>query len=120
MMAANGGTMAAKALKWAVALVVLAAGLALVFGFDRMGHRAEVLGLPVWLRIPAGLVQVAGAVLLVWPGRMGYGAGLILLASGAAVLTHAAVLGWDSAPPAMALLAVSALWTWRNRADFRR
>lgn len=112
--------MAAKAFRLGLALVFLAAGLALAAGFDRMGHRADVLGLPMVLRVPAGLWQVAAAVLLLVPGRAGYGAALGLLAGLAALAAHLAVLGLDSAPPALALALGAGMIFWRNRGDLRR
>ncbi len=107
-------------IRLALALVLLAAGLAVLAGFDRMGHRFAVLGVAPWLRYTAGLFQILAAGLLLVPGRVGYGAALALMAGLAATLAHATVLGWDSAPPAMAIAALSALILWRNRADLRR
>ena len=106
-----------KLLRAALALVVFAAGVAVVTGFDRMGHRFAVLGTPVWLRIVAGIVQIAAAVLLWVPGRVAYGAALTLAIGLAATAAHAAALGWDSAPPAMAIAALGALFLQRHKAD---
>lgn len=103
-----------------LALVMLAAGLATLAGFDRMGHRFDVLGAAPWMRIGAGLFQVLAAVMLMVPGRIGYGAALTLLATLAASLAHATTLGWDSAPPVLGMAALSALILWRNRADLQR
>jgi hypothetical protein len=107
-------------LRSALALVMLAAGLAVLAGFDRMGHRFAVLGTPEALRIAAGLIQIVASVGLMVPGRAGYGAALTLMAGLAATAAHATTLGWDSAPPAMAIAALSALLLWRNRADLLR
>ena len=109
----------AKLLRAALALVVLAAGLAVLTGFDRMGHRFAVLGAPVWMRTLAGLVQIVAAVLLWVPGRVAYGAALTLLAGAAATIAHATTLGWDSAPPAMAITALAALFLHRHKADLK-
>ncbi len=107
-------------LRAALALVMLAAGLAALTGFDRMGHRFTVLGAAVWMPYAAGAVQVLAAVLLMVRGRVGYGAALAMCAGLGATLAHAAALGWDSAPPAMAIAALGALILWRNRADLKR
>ncbi|NBZ88106.1 hypothetical protein [Stagnihabitans tardus] len=112
--------MAARLFRFGLAVIFVAAGLALAFGYDRMGQRAEVLGLPLALRVPAGLWQVAAGVFLMIPGRLGYGALMGLLASGAAVAAHFAVLGLDSAPPALALAVICAVLALRHRADLRR
>ena len=48
-------------LRAAMALVMLAAGLAVLAGFDRMGHRFAVLGAAPWMHYPAGLFQVLAA-----------------------------------------------------------
>lgn len=106
-------------LRAGLALVVLAAGLAVLTGFDRMGHRLEVLGAATWTRFPIGLAQIAAAVLLMTPRRLGYGAALALGAGLAATLAHLTVLGWDSAPPAMLITAVSGLLLWQNRDDLK-
>jgi len=103
-----------------LALVMLAAGLATVFGYDRMGTRFAALGVGEVARVGAGLVQVLAAVALMAPGRAAYGAALALAVSLAAVLAHASVLGLDGAPPAVALAAGSAMILARNRADFLR
>jgi hypothetical protein len=54
------------------------------------------------------------------PGRAAYGAALALVVSLGAVVAHASVLGWDGAPPAMALAVASGVVLARNRADFQR
>lgn len=104
----------------AVAVIMLAAGLAVLFAYDRMGHRFTELGAAPWMHFPAGLLQILAAVMLMVPGRVGYGAALTLIATLAATVAHAATLGWDSAPPAMALALISAVMLWRNRADLKR
>ena len=103
-----------------MALVMLAAGLAVLAGFDRMGHRFAVLGAAPWMHYPAGLFQVLAAVMLMVPGRTGYGAALTCIAAAAATIAHAATLGWDSAPPAMALALLSAMLLYRHKADLTR
>lgn len=107
-------------LRAAMALVMLAAGLAVLSGLDRMGHRFAVLGAAPWMHYPAGLFQILAAVMLMVPGRVGYGAALTLIAGLAATVAHAAALGWDSAPPAMTIAVLSAVMLWRNRADLKR
>lgn len=112
--------MASRLFRIGLALVFVLAGIALAFGFDRMGHRAEALGIPMVLRVPAGLWQVVAGGFLVWPGRLGYGALMGLLASGAAVAAHLMVLGLDSAPPAMVLALACLVLLMRNRGDLRQ
>jgi putative oxidoreductase len=104
----------------ALALVMLAAGSATVFGFDRMGARFAALGAGDLLRVGAGLVQILAAVALITPGRAAYGAALALAVSLGAVVAHASVLGLDGAPPAMALAVASGIVLARNRVDFQR
>lgn len=103
-----------------LALVMLAAGLATVFGFDRMGARFAALGAADVVRVGAGVVQVLAAVALMAPGRAAYGAALALAVSLGAIVAHASVLGLDGAPPAMALAAAAAVVLARNRGDFDR
>ena len=104
----------------ALALVMLAAGLATLFGYDRMGARFAALGVGVVVRVAVGVVQVLAAVALMAPGRAAYGAALALAVSLGAIAAHASVLGLDGAPPAMALAAASAVVLARNGADFLR
>ena len=103
-----------------LALVMMAAGLATVIGYDRMGARFAALGAPDVVRALAGVVQVMAAIGLMVPGRTAYGAALALAASLAALAAHASVLGWDGAPPAMVLAATSAVILRRHLADFQR
>jgi zinc/manganese transport system permease protein len=72
------------------------------------------------VRAVAGVVQVLAAVGLMVPGRTAYGAALALAASLGALVAHASVLGWDSAPPAMVLAVASGVVLARHRADFQR
>ena len=112
--------MASRLFKWALALVLVLAGLALAFGFDRMGQRAEVLGLPLILRVPAGLWQMAAGVFLMMPGRQGYGAAMGFLSCLAAFGAHLMTLGLDSAPPALGLGLACLMLALRHRADLRQ
>jgi len=111
---------AATLFKASLALVVLAAGVATLCGDDRMGARVAAWGASAGVQVVAGAVQVLAAVALMAPGRAAYGAALALVVSLGAVIAHASLLGWDSAPPAMAVAAASALILARNRADFQR
>jgi hypothetical protein len=111
---------ASSLFKASLALVMLAAGLATLIGYDRMGARFTALGAHDLVLALAGVVQVVAAVGLMVPGRTAYGAALALAASLGALVAHASVLGWDSAPPAMVLAATSALMLRRHRADFQR
>lgn len=111
--------MAARLFRYGLAAIFLAAGIALAFGFDRMGHRAAALGLPFALMVPLGLWQVAAGALILWPGRLGYGALMGLCAAVVALAAHLAVLGLDSAPPALALALACLVLFWRNRGDLR-
>ena len=106
--------------KASLALVMLAAGLATLIGYDRMGARFAALGAADLVRALAGVVQVLAAVGLMVPGRTAYGAALALAASLGALVAHASVLGWDSAPPAMVLAVASGVVLARHRADFQR
>ena len=112
--------MAGKAIGLGLAVLMLAAGLGLALGYDRLGVRAEAMGLPLGLRVPSGLWQLAAGVLLLWPGRRGYGAAMALVACAAALAEHVLVLGLDSAPPAAVMAAVAAVMAWRHRTDLRR
>jgi hypothetical protein len=106
-----------RLIRYAGALVLIAAGLAMALGYDRLGQRAEVLGLVLPLRIAAGLWQAAAGGLLLWPGRQGHGALMGLAAMGAALFAHLTVLGIDGAAPAVLLTLVMARLFWLHRPD---
>ena len=53
---------AATLFKASLALMMLAAGLATAFGYDRMGARFDALGVGDAMRVGAGLMQVLAAV----------------------------------------------------------
>ena len=50
-----------------LALVMLAAGLATVFGYDRMGARFAALGASDAVRVVAGVVQVLAVIMQISP-----------------------------------------------------
>ena len=112
--------MAARLFRYGLGLVFVVAGLALAAGFDRLGHRAEVLGVPLGLRVALGLWQVVAGGLILWPGRVGVGAAMGLAAAGLALVAHLGALGLDSAPPALALVLACGVLAWRHRGDLGR
>lgn len=108
--------MAVKALLTAA---FVAAGLAKLAGVQMMVDSFAALGLGQWFRYVTGVIEVGAAVLLWWPGRAAWGAGLLVCTMIGALLAHAVVLGMDTAGGAVVLGLLSALVLWDNRGQLR-
>jgi uncharacterized membrane protein YphA (DoxX/SURF4 family) len=108
-----------KVLTWVLsgllALAFVAAGAAKLTGQQMMVAEFETFGLPLWFMYLTGLLEVAGAVLVLVPRLAFAGAGLlacIMLGALAAHLSHgqAAMIG----APALLLIMAVAVGTLRG------
>lgn len=112
----------ATAVRWTLQIVVgltfLAAAGAKLAGAPPMVATFAQIGIGQWFRYVTALVEVTGAMLLLWPGRSGYGALILTVTMACALFTHFAVIGgmWQ---PAAVLFALSALLLWLNRRQLR-
>jgi uncharacterized membrane protein YphA (DoxX/SURF4 family) len=95
----------------AAALAKLAAAPPMVAIFDQ-------IGIGQWFRYVTAMVELAGGVLLLWPGRSIYGAALLTCTMVGAIVTHLFIIGGNPGPAAVLLLA-SLVLLWLNRNQFR-
>lgn len=80
----------------------------MIANFERWGY-------PAWSMYLVGLVEVLGAVLLVFARTRFYGALVIAVAMAGAVLTHWQAHEMETAGPAIVLLGLAAIEVWRNQ-----
>ncbi|MCX4163001.1 MULTISPECIES: DoxX family protein [Paraburkholderia] len=104
---------------WAVRLLLAlafgAAGAAKLAGAPLMIQIFEHIGFGQWFRYVTGLVEVAGAVLLLIP-RTGFLGGLLLAVTMVCALaTHLLIIGGNPAPAALlALLSAFVAYSLRS------
>lgn len=114
---ATGGralNIALWALRALLAIMVVMAGLAKVFGDPAMVEMFATIGVGQWLRYLVGSLKISGAVGVLIPRLSGLAAlGLVCLMAGA-TLTNVFVLGASPLLP-LVLLLVSALVAWGRR-----
>jgi len=97
-----------------LALAFGAAGIAKLAGVPQMVQVFDAIGFGQWFRTLTGVVEVAGAVLLLVPAT-GFLGGLLLTATMAgAVATHLVLIGGNAAP-AVVLGVLSAFVAWQQR-----
>lgn len=104
------------ALRLLAAAVFLAAGGAKIAGLPMMVGIFDSIGLGQWLRVFTGLVEVAGAIIILLPATAAWGGLLLAVTMFFAVLIHLFVIG-GSAVPAGVLLLVTAMVAWLHRAS---
>lgn len=99
---------------------VLLAAAFLFFGgsklasVEQMVAVFEQIGIGQWFRYVTGLLEVAGAILLLIPTLAGLGGVLLACVMAGAVLTHLFVIGGSPLIP-LVLLALTALVVWGRR-----
>src|ERR1700751_5067665 len=99
-----------------VATAFFAAGAAKVAGADYMVHLFDQIGIGQWFRYVTGLVEVVGAIALIYPGLASIG-GLWLGGTMVfGVLTHLFVLH-TSPVPAIVLGLLNAVIVYLRRAE---
>ena len=99
-------TYVAWTLQILLAAAFLGAGLSKLAGASAMVELFDAIGLGQWFRYVTGVVEVAGAVLLLVPGLAVAGAALLGTTMVFAVLTHLFVLQ-NSPAAAIVLLALT-------------
>jgi uncharacterized membrane protein YphA (DoxX/SURF4 family) len=99
-----------------LALVFLAAGGAKLAGVPMMVQVFDQVGFGQWFRYVTALVEVAGAVLLLWPGRAAFGALLLSATMVGATVAHLLALHSSPAPALVLLgLALAVLYVRRQQ-----
>src|SRR5258705_10983314 len=101
-------------------LQIAAAGMFLMVGFLKLSGNAqlvglfEAIGLGQWFRYLTGMLEVAGAILLLIPRTSGLGALMLAGVMVGAVVTHVFIVG-GSPLPAIILLVVTGVVAWGRR-----
>lgn len=103
------------AIPFFLAAVFIAAGYVKLTGEPGMVANFERWGYPAWSIYLVGAVESIGALLLVFARTRLYGALVVAVTMVGAVLTHWQADEMQTAGPAMALLGLAAIETWRNQ-----
>lgn len=108
---------------WAVrgllALAFAAAGTAKLYGVPMLVEEFEHIGLGQWFRYLTGTLEILGAVLIIIPSTVAFGAALLCCIMIGAIFTHVFVIG-GSPIPAIVLLALSAIVAYAKRSMILR
>ena len=102
------------ALQVVVAAAFFAAGLAKLAGVPFMIQVFDQIGVGQWFRIVTGVVEIVGALALVYPGLAAIGGVWLGFTMVCAVATHIFVLPSSPAPAAV-LLALNAVIVYLRR-----
>ena len=101
-------------------LQIGAAGMFLMAGFLKLSGNEQMVGLfekigvGQWFRYLTGILEVAGAILLLLPRTSGLGSLMLVGVMAGAVMTHAFIVG-GSPLGALILLVVTGLVAWGRR-----
>ncbi|MGW5959029.1 DoxX family protein [Methylorubrum thiocyanatum] len=109
---------AAWSLQVLLAIVFLAAGGAKLAGIPMMVQVYDLIGVGQWFRIVTGIVEVAGAIVLLVPGYAAFAALWLACTMVGAILAHLTVLPTPAAPAAV-LLVLTATLAWLRRDQIR-
>lgn len=108
---------------WAVrgllALAFAAAGIAKLYGVPMLVEEFEHIGLGQWFRYLTGTLEILGAVLIIIPLTVAFGAVLLCCIMVGAIFTHVFVVG-GSPVPAIVLLALSGIVAYTKRTTLLR
>lgn len=117
-------------LSWVLRVVAAGILLQTLFfkftGSEESIYIFQTLGVEPWGRIASGVVELVASVLLLWPGRTVYGAGLATMVMAGAIGSHLMRLGivvMDDGGllfgMACVVFASSVALLWLHRADLR-
>jgi putative oxidoreductase len=99
-----------------VALAFLAAGSGKLLGSPAMIGLFEAIGVGQWFRHVTGSLEVLGALLLIIPGTVAFGAVVLACVMAGAIVAHLTVL--HTAPTApLVLFALTAVIAWVRRSQ---
>jgi putative oxidoreductase len=112
----KGANIALWVLQALLALAFVGAASGKLLGKPEMVALFEAVGVGQWFRYVTGLMELAGALLVVVPRTKFFGAALLSVVMVGAVLTHLFIL--HSAPTAPAVLLVLAgIVAWARRGE---
>ncbi|WP_204123430.1 DoxX family protein [Pseudomonas sp. 008] len=101
-----------------LALAFAAAGIAKMAGVAQMVQVFDAIGIGQWFRFMTGTIEITGAVLVLLPATVFFGALLLAVTMICGVATHLFVIGGNPAP-ALMLALMSAFVAWRLRPVFQ-
>jgi uncharacterized membrane protein YphA (DoxX/SURF4 family) len=102
-----------------LALAFAAAGTAKLYGVPMLVEEFEHIGLGQWFRYLTGTLEILGAVLIIIPSTVAFGAILLCCIMIGAIFTHVFVIG-GSPIPAIVLLALSVIVAYAKRSMILR
>ena len=112
---ANAKNVVATIIAVLLALAFLTAGGTKLAGVQMHFEQFARWGYPSWFVYVVGLVEVAGAILVLIPATRFYGAALLAINMAGAAFTHARAHEWSSLPAPMALLFLAVIVAWYRR-----
>ncbi len=95
-----------------LALAFLSAGGMKLASGDEAGLDFEEWGYPAWFAYLTGILEVAGAVLVLIPATRFYGATLLAVVMVGAVFTHVRSAQFGMVAPAVILLVLASIVAW--------
>lgn len=108
-------TIALRALQIALAITFAITGGAKVAGAPVTVAAFQIISVGQWFRVVTGLLELAGAALLLIPALAGLGASLLGVVMVGAVATHLLVLHTSPLPPALLLAGLVTVVLARRR-----
>jgi uncharacterized membrane protein YphA (DoxX/SURF4 family) len=114
----NIKSVAFKVLKIVLAVMFLAAAGAKLAGVKMMVAEFGLVGLGQWFRYFVAAMEIAGAVLLLWPGRSAYGALVLACVCGGAFFEQILAIHQDFVHTII-LGAIFLAIAWVQRAQLR-
>jgi putative oxidoreductase len=110
----SAGNVIAWILQIFLAIAFLAAGGAKLGGAAPMVAVFAKIGVGQWFRFVTGVLEVGGAVGLLWPRTSFYAASLLAIVMVGAITAHLSILGGNPTPP-IVLLVLSASIAYLRR-----
>jgi uncharacterized membrane protein YphA (DoxX/SURF4 family) len=112
----NISTVAVLILKIILAALFIAAAGAKLAGMPMMVAEFNQVGLGQWFRYVTALIEIAGAVLLLWPGRTVFGALLLTCVCIGAFFAQLLAIH-QNVPHTLVFVAIFAAIAWTHRAQ---
>jgi putative oxidoreductase len=97
-----------------LALAFAGAGGAKLYGVPMLVEEFQHIGLGQWFRYVTGALELLGAILILTPSLVAFGALLLICIMIGATITHLFLIG-GSPVPALVLLALSAIVAYARR-----
>ena len=104
------------AVKIIVALLFAIAGIAKLAGAPQLVAEFAQIGFGQWFRFLTAIIEIAGALLLLWPNSTAFGAVFLVGINAGALVAQIFFLHGDVIHPiVLGAIVVAIAWTHRNR-----